>query len=466
MKLLHTFLIVFCGCQLVTAQLQSFEPTADISGKEFGTEVAMTSNDILVSSISSISSPGKVYLFNTNLEQVQSFYPADALMDDRFGSTFSINNNFIAIGAPYHDSVTENTGAVYLYKKNGTTYDFLQKITAADAMPGDYFGSMVKIQNGFLYIIANSDEADGETIDTYRGSVYVYIFNGSEWVFSQKLTGMNQPEIGFNGTLVEFIVIADDHLTLIGSCFNNYYQLINNDWVFQNSYQRDCMMLGDLPVIVDVDYCENQYFDMYYVVGGGPIDLGISNPDQYIGLPEIFDSQNDELHFSNITVNNGNLFVSNIWNPDPNQHMKYPVAYYKKVETLWEFQSMIYGNGPEGMNDLFGSSIATFGGKAVFGAPKEGTGKAYFASEAALKTESFNKNTMEVFPNPVHDILKIKNDIGDISNVEVYSITGKLLLSIGNNPKEINLENFDAGMYFVKITTNDGTNQSFKIIKI
>lgn len=464
MKLFYTFLTLIGVSQLATSQLQSFEPTADFSGKEFGTEVAMTSNDILVSSISSSSSPGKVYLFNTNLEQVQSFYPADALMDDRFGSTFSINNNFIAIGAPYHDSVSENTGAIYLYKKNGTTYDFLQKITANDAMPGDNFGSSTKMQNGFLLIAARGDEPDTET-NTNRGSVYVYTFNGSEWTLLQKLSTIEPimesvniiPSLGGN------FFINNDQMKIWSNDYYTSFAFIDGLWVYQSASQTSYIVGGGSYAIFSEEISDSQLFsmasgDIFY--GINIQDLTPANNSQFIDLQEQLGEI--QYYYQDFAVNNGHLFVGNAYTGLP---IKSPVMYYKKIGNQWQFQRLLYGNGPEGIDDTFGIVLSTAAGMAVFGAPKEGTGKAYFASEAALKTESFNKNTMEVFPNPVQDVLKIKNDTGDISNVEVYSINGKLLLSIGNNPKEINLENFDAGMYFVKITTTDGIKESFKIIK-
>jgi hypothetical protein len=80
----------------------------------------------------------------------------------------------------------------------------------------------------------------------------------------------------------------------------------------------------------------------------------------------------------------------------------------------------------------------------------------------ALGNSAFEKNPTQLYPNPVKNILRIENE--NTLQAEVYTVTGKLLLTAGNHPKEINLEHLNAGFYFVKITTDKGL-ETFKIIK-
>ena len=465
MKLLYLFLIAVFGCQMTTAQLQSFEPTADYSGQKFGSIVGMNADNIFAGTITSATSPGKLYLFNTNLEQIQSFYPADALIDDRFGGGFSFENNFLAISSPQHDAVGTDTGAVYLYQKNGTGYDFFQKITAADAMPGDYFGSSTKMQDGFLFIAASGDEPDSEN-NTNRGSVYVYTFNGTQWTMLQKLSTIEpamQP-INIIPTLGGEFFINNDQMKIWSGDYQTNFTLIDGFWVYQSAYQMAYIVGGGSYSIYGMKISDNQSFlmsngdfAMYLQVR----DLTPPNSYQYIDLPPFIDE--NSYSYYGFDVNDGLLFVGRASN---SLQEKRPVMFHKKIGDQWQFQRTLYGNGPDGINDSFGTVLSTASGMAVFGAPDEGlNGKAYFASEAALRNDSFYQNKISVFPNPVHNILNIKNDTADISKVDVYSITGKLLLSVDGNLNEINLENLDSGMYFVKITTQDGNNQSFKIIK-
>ncbi len=465
MKLFYTFLALLSVRLCTTAQLQSFEPTADLSGQKFGSVVGMNAENIFVCSNTSATSPGKLYSFNTNVEQIQSFYPADALIDDEFAKGFSFENNFLAINSPKHDFAGADTGAVYLYQKNGTNYDFFQKITAADAMAGDYFGSSTKMQDGFLFIAARGDEPDSE-INTNRGSVYVYTFNGSQWTMLQKLStieGTMQP-INIIPSLGGNFFINNDQMKIWSGDYETNFTLLDGLWVYQSSYQMAYIVGGGSYYIYGKKISDNQSFLMSngdFSIYLEVRDLAPPSSSQYIDLPQLIDETS--YSYYGFDVNDGLLFVGRASN---GLQEKRPVMYHKKIGNQWQFQRTLYGNGPEAINDSFGASLSTAAGMAVFGAPDEGiNGKAYFASAAALKTDSFSKNTIDVFPNPVQDILKITNDIGDLSSVEVYSITGKLLLSVENNIREIDMTNFDTGMYFIKITTTAGTKQSFKIIK-
>jgi hypothetical protein len=58
-------------------------------------------------------------------------------------------------------------------------------------------------------------------------------------------------------------------------------------------------------------------------------------------------------------------------------------------------------------------------------------------------------NNLLLYPNPVLDKLIIKG-LSNISEVYVYNVLGKLILS-EKNKTEINLENIQTGVYIIKI---------------
>jgi hypothetical protein len=151
--------VVF-ACHFANAQaLTAFSPTTGMSGKDFGSFLAIDHNNILVSSISDAVTPGKVYAFNNENGIVQTavFYPDDALATDGFGQSLSVSNDLIAIGSRFHNV---SDGAVYTYKKNNGNWEFLQKITPSDGNPEDNFGAAVKIFGEYLFITATNDEMD------------------------------------------------------------------------------------------------------------------------------------------------------------------------------------------------------------------------------------------------------------------------------------------------------------------
>ncbi|MQP53311.1 T9SS type A sorting domain-containing protein [Flavobacterium sp. LMO9] len=82
-------------------------------------------------------------------------------------------------------------------------------------------------------------------------------------------------------------------------------------------------------------------------------------------------------------------------------------------------------------------------------------------------TNFSNRNKMginsdiNVFPNPVNDVLNIETVL-DIQSVEIYNIQGQKVLS--SNQKQINVSDLAAGMYMVRIQDADNNIATKKIV--
>ena len=76
---------------------------------------------------------------------------------------------------------------------------------------------------------------------------------------------------------------------------------------------------------------------------------------------------------------------------------------------------------------------------------------------------------LRVYPNPTSGELTIDNGELTIDNVEIFDIYGKKLcnyqLSIVNYQLKINISHLPAGIYFVKLISQNNTTKTFKIIK-
>ena len=85
-----------------------------------------------------------------------------------------------------------------------------------------------------------------------------------------------------------------------------------------------------------------------------------------------------------------------------------------------------------------------------------------FVINGVLSAQSFEANQVAVFPNPSNGIFNIA--FGNLSpnKIEVYDISGKLILiknniEVANNQTNIDLSNTSDGVYFVKISTENNT---------
>ncbi|MDR0873533.1 MAG: T9SS type A sorting domain-containing protein [Prevotellaceae bacterium] len=70
---------------------------------------------------------------------------------------------------------------------------------------------------------------------------------------------------------------------------------------------------------------------------------------------------------------------------------------------------------------------------------------------------------LKIFPNPVKDEIFIKSDL-QIQKVEIYSLTGVLLLSENNFNEKLSVSALPAGVYLLKVYTDKGMAVS-KIVK-
>ena len=67
-------------------------------------------------------------------------------------------------------------------------------------------------------------------------------------------------------------------------------------------------------------------------------------------------------------------------------------------------------------------------------------------------------NSISLYPNPAKEYIDVRVDEFNVTNMEVYDVYGKLINTVNviDNPTRINVSNLAAGMYFVRVTTEQG----------
>lgn len=74
-------------------------------------------------------------------------------------------------------------------------------------------------------------------------------------------------------------------------------------------------------------------------------------------------------------------------------------------------------------------------------------------------TEDLDQQEISLFPNPVQDYITIKCE-KKIKNIDIINEVGSIIQTIQGNQKQISLAHLNRGMYFAKITTNEGIFQN------
>ncbi len=158
------------------------------------------------------SASGAVYVYKrTGTTWAQEAYikANNAQRLDYFGKSVSLSSDTLAVGAEKEDNgvttITNGTGtivdtgaasasgAVYVYKRTGTTWAQEAYIKANNAGVKDYFGNVISLSSDTLATGAEGDDSSGTTItngaDVITGSgtvdssgaAYVYKRTGSTW---------------------------------------------------------------------------------------------------------------------------------------------------------------------------------------------------------------------------------------------------------------------------------------------
>lgn len=86
-------------------------------------------------------------------------------------------------------------------------------------------------------------------------------------------------------------------------------------------------------------------------------------------------------------------------------------------------------------------------------------------SENHLDVAEENKEKLDLYPVPVKNILNITGATNPVEKVLILDAQGRIVISITENHKCIDLSNLEKGSYFVKIFDQEGTITSRKLIK-
>ena len=109
----------------------------------------------------------------------------DAADGDDFGHAVTINGDTALVGAPKDDDGGANSGAVYVFVREGPRWNQQVKLTAKNAARSDGFGESVALLGNTAIIGAPQTEHAGVK---FAGAAYVFEREGDRWVQKVKLT--------------------------------------------------------------------------------------------------------------------------------------------------------------------------------------------------------------------------------------------------------------------------------------
>ena len=113
------------------------------------------------------------------------------------------------------------------------------------------------------------------------------------------------------------------------------------------------------------------------------------------------------------------------------------------------------------LTDSYGNTSFTSGGNSDFFVTK-------FATQVCqpLSNESFDTNSIEIYPNPTKNILNIIN-LSENCEYTIFNIMGSKVLSgnVSQESNSINLSELQSGYYILNLINSNGFNKTMKILK-
>lgn len=166
-------------------------PPAGDTGSEFGTAVAISGTTAVVGVPGSAQGAAYVYVFDgIDWTLAARLVASDGAPNDHFGRSVSVSGDVVIVGAFRHEEGDIQTGAVYVFRFDGSGWSEEAKLLASDATSSLRFGSAVAIDGETIL-------AGAPSLNEASRAVYVYRHDGSAWYEEAKLQTVGARSGGF-----------------------------------------------------------------------------------------------------------------------------------------------------------------------------------------------------------------------------------------------------------------------------
>lgn len=397
-----------------------------VTDKGYGFNVAIDNNIAMVSAEGDNSFTGAVYVFEfdgENWNETQKLVPQDASPNLVFGTNISIDGNTVAISS----EESNGSGAVYIYNYNGTDWIEEEKITKESPLSGDVFGISANLTNDQLIVGCGGE--DGPT-GSFHGAVYIYRFDGTSWQLEQRLFEEDLlPTMGGLGAFYGRRVLIDGATAIVGAP--------------SEDDERGAVYIYQLNL------------------------AGIWEKTQRLTVPEEYSL---EFNFYGFALSK---YEDQLCIGSHGEHLGEGAAYLFNFNgEQWIEQERIKPDvlpNPGTSGDNFSYSISLGENWLFFGAPWRDLGNSvgsiyiYSPRQVGVSTSHIEAiSNLFVFPNPTEGDFVI--DLEGAFYYELESISGsKVASGFAKDRKELSLHNYASGAYLITVI-QEGKSTTLKLI--
>ena len=309
-----------------------------------------------------------------------SLTPSVSTERDEYGWSAAIEEDVIAVSAPYHDVMGEDTGAVFIFERVDGEWVETAYLLPPFPDPLGWFGRWLAIDHGRLVIGAPYEDGlrdDGSRIED-SGVAYVYEKVNAEWV----RTGTLLPRVATAGASFGWsVAISGDRIAVAAwedplfgeqtgsvTTFTQHKGLWRAEAVFQPAEAGERMMFGRDIALQDG-----------VLVIGAPGDDTIAED---AGAVYVWHYYDDEWHFAGRLVAADGIagdklgsqvslqmpwLASGAYDHD-DPYWSAGATYVWKLDNLWNFHAKLEASDMQ-PGDWFGYSVDINDDRMVIGAP-------------------------------------------------------------------------------------------------
>ncbi|GBF40483.1 FG-GAP repeat protein [Leptospira johnsonii] len=327
---------------------------------------------------------------------------------DNFGRAWALSGDTIVIGAPLEDSnqntitngstsssdnSTSGSGAVYVFKRSGNTWEQQAYIKAPNAEEGDLFGFSVSISGDTIAVgaiqegsnqstITNGTSASSDNSLTFAGAVYVFARNGNIWSQQAYIKPSNPSAYdAFGYSLAiqgDTLVVGSKNESGSQNIISNGQPAPNDDTLFQSGAAYVFKRTG-------TNWVEEAY-------------IKPSNPDANDSFGYSVAISGDKIAVSSYYESSNQNYITNGSGASSDNSLTRAGAVYifSRSVNIWTQEAYIKPSNPD-EDDQFGVSVSLYGDTLAVGASGEDSNQNNISSGTTASSDNSSQSSGAVY---------------------------------------------------------------------
>ena len=413
----------------------------------------------------------------------QELVASDGQLDDQFGFSVALHGTIGAVGAPEAGEDGAEPGAVYLFEKEGDTWNEVQKIVPTGEGAGAEFGKSVAVYEDIVLVGAPEQRINDDPV----GAAYVYELEDGQIVDEQQII---YGDFSFVNEFGESVALREDLLVVgvpnRGLGAQNFgsvvlYEEMDGDWVFKQELEASDAeaqdVLGSSVAVSGSWLLAGAPGEDQEGSGAGAVYVFQEIEGQWSEAQKLVSPDpNDQDAFGERVSISGPLAVVGASRNDDAANGAGTAYLFAYDGMGWQFVEQLFASDAA-IGDDFALSIAIDDSVIVAGASgengdtsSESIGAAYFfdlnatsvSSEAESQVWAWNLIVGSVYPNPTGSFSHVSVRVQQSMPVTValYNTLGQRIhlvhdgtMGAGTHELNVPTDRLVPGVYYLRVTS-------------